>query len=80
MGRSPAEGSNQPSDADQSVLGAVGRVTVPIPEGGPGEVLVPVRGGSEAFAAWSEHPIDKHTQVLVVDITSARSVVVTPFP
>jgi hypothetical protein len=68
------------ADADQSVVGAIGRVTVPIPADGPGEVLLPVRGGTEAFAAWSDQPIDKHTRVLVIECTSARSVIVTPFP
>lgn len=62
-----------------SPIGAIGRVTVPIPAGGPGEVLLPVRGGTEAFAAWAEQPIAKHTRVLVVEHTSARSVIVTPF-
>ena len=66
--------------ADESVVGEVGRVTVPIPADGPGEVLVAVRGGTEAFAAWSDQPIAKHTRVLVVEATSARSVIVTPFP
>jgi hypothetical protein len=68
------------SDAEQSVVGAVGRVTVPIPVGGPGEVLVPVRGGTEAFAAWADQAIAKDTRVLVIECTSARSVIVTPFP
>ncbi|MGH9059812.1 MAG: hypothetical protein ACRDZY_09900 [Acidimicrobiales bacterium] len=62
-----------------SVVGAVGVVTVPIPEHGPGEVVVSVRGGSEAFAAWSDQPIAKHTQVLVIEQTAPRSVAVTPF-
>ena len=68
------------ADAEQSVVGAIGRVTVPIPADGPGEVLIAVRGGTEAFAAWSDQPIDKHTRVLVIECTSARSVIVTPFP
>jgi hypothetical protein len=63
-----------------SVVGVVGRVTVPIPADGPGEVLLPIRGGTEAFAAWSDQPIHKGTRVLVVESTSARSVIVTPFP
>ena len=69
-----------PADADQSAVGQIGRVTVPIPEDGPGEVVVSIRGGTEAFAAWSDQPIPKHTRVLVVEATSARSVIVTPFP
>ncbi|MDQ1357421.1 MAG: hypothetical protein QOJ52_2240 [Acidimicrobiaceae bacterium] len=63
-----------------NLVGVIGRVTVPIPSDGPGEVLLPVRGGTEAFAAWSDEPIEKHARVLVVETTSARSVIVTPFP
>jgi hypothetical protein len=63
-----------------SVVGVIGRVTIPIPVNGPGEVLLSVRGGTEAFAAWSDEPIAKHAKVLVVEVTSARSVIVTPFP
>ena len=69
-----------PADAGESVVGAVGRVTVPIPAHGPGEVLLPVRGGTEAFAAWSDEPIPRHSRVIVVDALSARSVLVTPSP
>jgi hypothetical protein len=67
-----------PQDAD--LVGLVGRVTVPIPTNGPGEVLLAVRGGTEAFAAWSDQPIRKHERVLVIEHLSARSVVVVPFP
>jgi hypothetical protein len=66
--------------AAESLLGKIGRVTVSIPVNGPGEVLLPVRGGSEAFAAWSDEPIPRHARVLVVDAISARSVLVTPAP
>ena len=66
--------------AEESPLGKVGRVTVSIPADGPGEVLLPVRGGSEAFAAWSDEPITRHSRVVVVESISARSVFVTPFP
>ena len=71
---------NVSMDAEESLLGKVGRVTVSIPENGPGEVLLPVRGGSEAFAAWSDEPIPRHSRVIVVDALSARSVLVTPSP
>ena len=63
-----------------NLVGVIGRVTVPIPVDGPGEVLLPVRGGTEAFAAWSDAPVEKHARVLVIETTSARSVIVTPFP
>jgi hypothetical protein len=59
------------------LLGAIGRVTVPIPADGPGEVLLPVRGGTEAFAAWSDEPVSKHSRVVVVECLSARSVFVS---
>ncbi|MDQ6838282.1 MAG: hypothetical protein M3137_08140 [Actinomycetota bacterium] len=63
----------------ESGVGTVGHLTVPIPEGGAGEVMVAIRGGSEAFAAWADGPIAKHTQVLVISQTAPRSVIVTPF-
>ncbi len=66
--------------AEESLLGKIGRVTVSIPADGPGEVLLPVRGGTEAFAAWSDEPIMRHRRVVVVDSMSGRSVFVTPVP
>ena len=68
------------AEADQGLLGTIGRVTVSIPAGGPGEVLLPVRGGTEAFAAWSDEPIPRHSRIVVVQCMSARSVIVTPLP
>jgi hypothetical protein len=67
-------------DAEESLLGKVGRVTVSIPVDGPGEVLLSVRGGTEAYAAWSDEPIARHSRIVVVDTMSARSVFVTPLP
>jgi hypothetical protein len=63
---------------DQSLVGTVGHVTVPITPERPGEVLVPVRGGTEAYAACSDVAIRKHARVVVVDILTARTVSVTP--
>jgi hypothetical protein len=68
-----------PGDAEESLLGKVGRVTVSIPVNGAGEVLLPVRGGTEAFAAWCDEPVPRHSRVVVVECMSARSVLVTPF-
>jgi len=62
------------------LIGLVGHLTVPVPSGGPGEVVLPIRGGTEAFAAWSDEPIAKYTRVVVVEERSARSVTVTPMP
>jgi membrane-bound ClpP family serine protease len=66
------------ADTNARLMGEVGYVTVPIPAGGFGEVMLTVRGGTEAFAAWSDEPIAKHTRVVVVEERSARSVTVTP--
>ena len=62
------------------LVGRIGRVTVPIPSDGPGEVLIPIRGGTEAYAAWADQPVGKHLAVVVVEMRSSRSVTVTPFP
>ena len=67
-------------EGSTSLVGVVGYVTVPIPAGKPGEVMLGVRGGTEAFAAWSDEPIAKHTRVVVVEDRSGRSVTVTPLP
>lgn len=73
-----SSGCGNPQDQQETLLGKVGRVTVSIPPNGPGEVLLTVRGGSEAFAAWSDEPIPRHSRVVVVETLSARSVLVTP--
>jgi hypothetical protein len=62
------------------LIGRVGHVTVSVPSDGPGEVMIAIRGGSEAFAAFADEPIAKHTTVVVVEERSARSVTVTPMP
>jgi hypothetical protein len=77
MSHQTASASSSP-DGGQRLVGTVGRVTVSIPADGPGEVLLAVRGGTEAFAAWSDEPIPRHRRVVVVDTLSARSVFVTP--
>jgi hypothetical protein len=71
-------GADRSSGTEESLIGKIGRVTVSIPRNGPGEVLLPVRGGSEAFAALSDEPIPRHSRVVVIEALSARSVVVTP--
>jgi hypothetical protein len=75
-----SSGLPDPQDQQESLLGKVGRLTVSIPLSGPGEVLLPVRGRTEAFAAWSDEPIARHSRVVVVERLSARSVLVTPAP
>jgi hypothetical protein len=63
-----------------SLIGLVGHLTVPVPAQGPGEVVLPIRGGTETFAAWADEPIAKYTRVVVVEQRTARSVTVTPMP
>jgi hypothetical protein len=58
----------------------VGQLTVSVPADGPGEVVLSVRGGTEAFAAGADEPIPIYAVVAVVDQRSARSVTVTPMP
>lgn len=48
-------------------------------KGGPGEVLIKIRGGSETFLAFSDEPLPKGATVLVVDSRGARAVDVTPW-
>jgi len=79
MSHGAASAGAGPDGARHRLIGTIGRVTVSIPADGPGEVLLPVRGGTEAFAAWSDEPIPRHRRVVVVDCLSARSVIVTPF-
>jgi hypothetical protein len=61
------------------MIGTRGRVTGRIGPGLVGEVLLPVRGGVEAFYAYAADPtetIETGIQVLVVDFTEPRAVYV----
>ncbi len=57
-------------ELDQDLVGTVGQVTIPISPTRPGEVMLPVRGGTEAFAACADEPIAKYSRVVVVEILS----------
>ena len=60
---------------DEACIGTVGVLTVATRgEAGPGEVLIKIRGGSEAFLAWSEKPLPKGATVLVIESRGARAV------
>ena len=62
-------------ERDESSIGCVGVLTVGTRGGdGPGEVLIKIRGGSEAFLAWSDKPLPKGATVLVIDSRGARAV------
>jgi membrane protein implicated in regulation of membrane protease activity len=69
---------NVAEDLDQGLIGTIGYVTVPISMLRPGEVLLPVRGGTEGFSAHCDESVAKNTRVVVVEVRSARSVTVTP--
>lgn len=70
-----------PIVADQNMLGKVGRVTGTIAPGRLGEVMIAVRGGSEAFHAYASDPADtigKGTRIVVIEYFPPRTVIVSP--
>jgi len=65
-------------DESEVLVGRTAHVTVAIPGGDKaGEVVLRVRGGSEAFIAFADQHVDAGAQVVVVDDRGARMVVVT---
>jgi hypothetical protein len=66
--------------SDDSVVGTVGLLTVATRgAAGAGEVMLRVRGGSEAYLAWSTDPLPKGAHVLVIHSRGARTVDVVPW-
>ena len=73
---------------DVSLIGCIGVLTVATRgPAGPGEVLVKIRGGREAFIAWSTQPIRQGSTVLIIESRGTRAVDVSewtdplsPFP
>jgi hypothetical protein len=71
-----------------SLIGCIGVLTVATRgPAGPGEVLVKIRGGREAYIAWSSEPIQRGSTVLVIESRGTRAVDVSewtdpldPFP
>lgn len=66
--------------ADQGMIGKMGRVTGTIAPGKLGEVMIQVRGGSEAFHAYASEQTDElktGTRIVVVEYFPPRTVVVT---
>jgi hypothetical protein len=60
---------------DQSLIGSIGVLLVATRgKSGPGEVLLKIRGGTEAYLAWSSNPIPKGATVLVIETRGARTV------
>jgi hypothetical protein len=65
---------------DEHVIGCIGVLTVATRgSAGPGEVQVQVRGGTEAFIAWSPEPLPRGTSVLVIESRGHRAVDVSPW-
>lgn len=67
--------------ADQRMIGKVGRITGTVAPNKLGEVMVPVRGGSEAFHAYAvdaDDVLTPGTRVVVVEYYPPRTVVVSP--
>jgi hypothetical protein len=73
---------------DESLIGSIGVLVIATRGAqGPGEVLIKIRGGSEAYIAWSPEPIPRGATVLVINNRGSRSVDVSawadplqPFP
>jgi hypothetical protein len=65
---------------DEPVIGRTGTVSLAISADRAGEVMIGIRGGTEAFTAVADESIVKHTRVVVIDRLSARVVSVTPLP
>jgi hypothetical protein len=73
---------------ETSLIGCVGVLSVATRgPAGPGEVIVKIRGGSEAYLAWSLTPLPKGATVLVIESRGSRTVdvsewadPVSPFP
>jgi membrane protein implicated in regulation of membrane protease activity len=64
-------------NGDPAAIGRVGVLTVATRgSDGPGEVLIKIRGGSESFLAWSDDPLPKGIDVLIVEVRGARAVTV----
>ena len=65
---------------DDRMVGRVGRVTGTIQPGRLGEVMIAIRGGSEAFHAYASDPkqtVSVGTRVVVLEYFPPRTVVVS---
>jgi hypothetical protein len=60
---------------ETSLIGSIGVLIVGTRgPAGPGEVMVKIRGGSEAYIAWSQTPLPKGATVLVIESRGSRTV------
>ena len=68
--------------ADHQLIGKIGRLSGAIDPGGLGEVMVPIRGGSEAYYCYADDPhesIPAGTRVLVIEHEPPRTVIVSRY-
>lgn len=68
--------------SDHRMVGKVGRVTAAIAPGKVGEVMVPVRGSSEAFLARTDgsDTLPVGSRVVVLEYLPPRTIVVSNVP
>ena len=69
--------------SDDEVVGKVCRVIGAIEAGKMGEVMIPIRGGSEAYFAYASSPddvISRGERVIVLEHDPPRTVVVSRYP
>ncbi len=60
---------------DLSAVGCTGVVVTPTRGAeGTGEVVLSIRGGTEAFLAWSDQPLPKGARVIAIDVRGPRTV------
>jgi hypothetical protein len=60
---------------DASLIGSIGVLVIATRgQAGPGEVLLKIRGGTEAYIAWSAEPIARGETVLVIESRGHRNV------
>ena len=60
---------------ETSLIGSIGVLIVATRGAeGPGEVMVRIRGGSEAYIAWSPTPLPRGATVLVIESRGSRAV------
>lgn len=65
---------------DHALIGKVCRVIGRIEPGKLGEVMVPIRGGSEGYFAYADDPDDRiepGTRVVVIEQEASRTVIVS---
>ena len=67
-------------ETDHQVIGKVGRLVGAIQPGRMGEVMIPIRGGSEAYFAYAAdaaESIPAGTRVVVIEHEPPRTVIVS---